>query len=58
MAINFERTMTEADFKRPLLDANEERMARELLTEPDLKVEGLRGSLASWVLGLLGGSGR
>jgi hypothetical protein len=33
-------------------------MARELLTEPDLKVEGLRRSLASWVLGLLGGSGR
>ena len=55
MAINFERTMTEADFKRPLLDASEERMARELLREPDLRVDGLAGSLTSWLFGLLGG---
>jgi hypothetical protein len=58
MAINFERTMTEAEFKRPLLDATEEKMARDLLKEPDLSIDGLRGSLASWLVGLLGGSSR
>jgi hypothetical protein len=58
MAISFESTMTEADFTRPLLDANEERMARELLGEPDLSVDGLAGSLSSWLVTLFGGSGR
>jgi hypothetical protein len=58
MAINFESTMTEADFKRPLLDANEERMARELRSEPDLSVDGLRGSLMSQLLTLFGGAKR
>ena len=58
MAINFESTMTEADFKRPLLDANEERMARELLKEPDLTVDGLARLADLVAVDLLGGSGR
>ena len=47
MGINFEATITEADFKRPLLDAAEERLAREMRGDADLKVEGLRHTLLS-----------
>lgn len=57
MSINFEATITEADFKRPLLDAAEERLARELRGESDLKVEGLRDSLWSRLVGLFAGGG-
>jgi hypothetical protein len=53
--MNFESTLTEADFKRPLLDTAEERIARELHPEPDLAVDGLGGSVLSWLVGLLGG---
>ena len=41
MVIDFQATMTEADFKRPLLDAAEERLAREARGDVDLTVEGL-----------------
>jgi hypothetical protein len=58
MATNFETTMTEADFKRPLLDANEERLVREARGDVDLKVEGLNGSLFSWLVGLVSGERR
>jgi hypothetical protein len=54
--IDFESTMTEADFPRPLLDAAEERLAREA-RGVDLEVEGLRSSLLSRLLGLVAGSG-
>ena len=59
MAINFETTMTEADFKRPLLDAAEERIAREARGGGvDLNVEGLKDTLFSWLLRLASGGGR
>ncbi|HEX6996508.1 MAG TPA: hypothetical protein VF322_00080 [Gammaproteobacteria bacterium] len=43
--MNFETTITEADFKRPLLDAGEEQLVRQMQREPDLDVDGLKGSL-------------
>jgi hypothetical protein len=52
--MNFENTITESDFKRPLLDAAEEKLARELQAEPDLAVDGLGRSLFSWLAGLFG----
>ena len=55
MAINFDTTMTEADFKKPLLDATEERLAREARGDVDLNVEGLRDSLVSWLLRVVSG---
>jgi hypothetical protein len=55
MAINFDTTMTEADFKKPLLDATEERLAREARGDVDLHVEGLKDSLVSWVLRMVSG---
>ena len=58
MAINFEATMTEADFKRPLLDATEERLAREARGGVDLHVEGLRDSLLSWLLRMVSGGAK
>jgi hypothetical protein len=54
MAINFEATMTEADFTQPLLEPTEERYVRELHPEPDLAVEGLAHSVLSRVASLLG----
>jgi hypothetical protein len=58
MATNFETTMTEADFKRPLLDAVEERLVREARGDVDLNVEGLKDSLLSWLVGLVSGGRR
>jgi hypothetical protein len=56
MAVNFESTMTEADFKRPLLDAAEERLVRELGGgEADLSVDGLDRSLLGKLLRLFRG---
>jgi hypothetical protein len=53
MPKNFENTMTEADFKRPLLDANEERLARELQGDADFRVDSLNGSLLGRLLNFL-----
>jgi len=50
--MNFETTMTEADFQRPLLDANEEQMMRAMKPEPDLTVDGLTSSLLARLLAL------
>lgn len=58
MVIDFQSTMTEADFKRPLLDAAEERLAREARGEVDLVVEGLADSLLSRLCRLISGGGR
>jgi len=58
MGINFEATITEADFKRPLLDAAEERLAREARGDADLTVEGLRHSLLSRFVSLFAGGRR
>jgi hypothetical protein len=54
MQIDFEKTMTEPDFKEPLLDANEERLAREIQGDADLAVDGLARSLLSQLLTLFG----
>jgi hypothetical protein len=53
MAPKFESTMTEADFKRPLLDATEERLARELQGDGDFRVDSLNGSLLGRLLNFL-----
>jgi hypothetical protein len=55
MVIDFQSTMTESDFKRPLLDAAEERLAREARGESDLMVEGLKHSLLSRLIRLIAG---
>jgi hypothetical protein len=57
MVIDFQATMTEADFKRPLLDAAEERLAREARGDVDLAVEGLTDSLLSRLIRLVSGGG-
>ncbi len=58
MAIQFDTTMTETDFKKPLLDATEERLAREARGEVDLNVEGLKHSVLSWLLRAVSGGAR
>ena len=57
MVIDFQATMTEADFKRPLLDAAEDRLAREVRGGVDLAVEGLADSLFSRLFRLVTGGG-
>jgi hypothetical protein len=58
MAIQFDSTMTEADFTRPLLDPAEERLAREARgADSDLTVEGLTDSLLSKLFRLVAGGG-
>jgi hypothetical protein len=57
MAIEFDSTMTEAEFPRPLLDPAEERLAREARGEADLSVEGLADSLLSRLVRLVSGGG-
>ena len=57
MVANFQSTLTEADFKRPLLDAAEERLAREARGDVDLAVEGLNDSLLSRLIRLFSGGG-
>lgn len=57
MVVNFQSTMTEADFKRPLLDAAEERIARDTRGDVDLAVEGLADSLLSRLVRLFSGGG-
>ena len=57
--MNFDTTMTDADFKKPLLDATEERLAREARGGVDLNVEGLKDSVFSWLLRVVsGGAGK
>lgn len=57
MNVSFEATMTEADFKRPLLDAAEERLAREIGGETDLRVDGLKQTLLGRLVALFSGGG-
>jgi hypothetical protein len=57
MVSDFQATMTEADFKRPLLDAAEERLVLEARGGVDLTVEGLADSLLSRLVRLLSGGG-
>jgi hypothetical protein len=58
MQISFESTMTEADFKKPLLDPAEDRLAREMRGEADLEVDGLVESLFGRLLLLFAGRNR
>ena len=58
MAVKFDTTITEADFSKPLLDATEERLAREARGEVDLHVEGLKDSLFSRIVRTVSGGGR
>lgn len=53
--MDFDDTLTEADFARPILEPNEERMLAMLRSEPDLAVPGLEHSLVSRLLSLFGG---
>ena len=55
MVIDFKATLTEEDFKRPLLDAAEERLVREARGNVDLVVPGLADSLLSRLIRLFGG---
>jgi hypothetical protein len=57
MVIDFQATMTEGDFKRPLLDAAEAELARDARGGVDLAVEGLADSLFSRLLRLFPGGG-
>jgi hypothetical protein len=57
MAIQFDSTITEAEFQRPLLEAAEERLAREARGDTDLAVEGLADSLFSKLVRLVSGGG-
>ena len=58
MVIDFRSTMTDADFKRPLLDAAEERLVRDARGEVDLSVEGLADSVLSRLIRLFSGGSR
>ncbi|HEU4617641.1 MAG TPA: hypothetical protein VFV10_06340 [Gammaproteobacteria bacterium] len=51
--MEFDETMTEADFSRPLLDSHEEHYVSQ--GEPDLAVDGLEATLVMRLLGLLTG---
>jgi hypothetical protein len=53
--MDFETTMTEAEFRRPLLDAAEERLACEARGDNDLVVDGLKTSLLGKLLLLVAG---
>ena len=57
MVIDFKATLTEADFKRPLLEAAEVELVRNARGDVDLAVEGLAHSLLSRLVGLFSGGG-
>ena len=52
--MTFDSTVTEADFKRPLLDPQELGFTRDTCVEPDLTVDGLSSSLFGWLARLFG----
>lgn len=53
--MDFDDTLTERDFDRPILEPSEERLLAALRPEPDLAVDGLEHSVVSRLLALLGG---
>jgi hypothetical protein len=55
MTFKPDTTITEAEFKRPLLDPNEERLAREMQGDSALRVDGLRYSMLGRLLRLITG---
>jgi hypothetical protein len=50
--MNFDSTVTEADFTRPLIDPQEASLMRDACGEPDLRVDGLSRSFVGWLTGL------
>lgn len=52
--MEFDDTLTEADFVRPILEPGEERLLAMLRSEADLAVDGLEHSLLWRLLGLFG----
>jgi hypothetical protein len=57
MSIQFDATLTEAEFPRPLLEPAEDHLAREARGDSELVVEGLRDSLLSRLIRLVSGGG-
>jgi hypothetical protein len=55
MVIDFKSTLTDTDFKRPLLEAAEVELVREARGDVDLAVPGLADSLLSRLVRLFGG---
>ena len=55
MVIDFKSTLTDTDFKRPLLEAAEVELVRSARGDVDLAVEGLAHSLLSRIVGLFTG---
>jgi hypothetical protein len=55
MTFNPDKTRTDSEFKRPLLEPSEERLARDLQRDSELRVDGLRYSLLGRILSLFGG---
>ena len=56
MTFTPDTTMTEAEYKRPLLDPSEERLARELQRDSDFRVDALRYSVLGRLLSLITGN--
>ena len=52
--MEFDDTLTEADFVRPILEPGEERLLATLRSEADLAVDGLEHSRLWRLLGLFG----
>ena len=55
MTFTPDKTTTEVEFKRPLLDPSEERLARELQRDSDFRVDALRYSMLGRLLSLITG---
>jgi hypothetical protein len=55
MTFNPDKTSTTSEFKRPLLEPSEERLARDLQRDSELRVDGLRYSLLGRILSFFGG---
>ena len=55
---NFDKTYTDAEFKREILLADNQWMSQHARREPDLDVDGLKPDFLSRVLGLFGVGGR
>ena len=50
-----DKTTTEVDYKRPLLDPSEERLAREMQGDSEFRVDALRYSVLGRFLSLFTG---
>ncbi len=55
---NFDKTYTDAEFKREISLADSQWMSQHARSEPDLEVDGLKPDMLSRVLALFGLGGR